>query len=99
MARCVIGTDLGITVQIKVEVGFKCKTSSRFGIDISLAAVQIVPVVIELPGVEPIFGYVFPKDGVNAIDRGSSKRLPTGVDALMDLRALVGDGYWIRATH
>ena len=41
---------------------------------------------------EAIGGGVFPEDGVGAVDGGSSEGLPAGVDALMDLCAVVCDG-------
>ena len=40
---------------------------------------------------QAVSGCVFPKDGVGAVDGGSSESLPTGVDAFMDLSAANGD--------
>ena len=41
---------------------------------------------------EAIGGGVFPEDGVGAVDGCSSEGLPAGVDALVDLCAVIGDG-------
>ena len=81
-----------VAIEIKVEVGFKGLCCRGIGIDPVLAA-HMVPVVIEIPGVESIGGSVFPEDCVDAIDLSGGKCFPAGVDALMNLSSLTaGDG-------
>ena len=41
---------------------------------------------------EAIGGDVFPEDGVGAVDGGGGEGLPAGVDALMDLLSVLGNG-------
>ena len=59
---------------------------------------EIFPVVIERPCVEGVGRGVFPEEGVAAVDVGSSKSLPTGVNAVVELCAISsGDGNGVAA--
>ena len=46
-----------ITIEIEVEVGFKGKSSAGIGINPVLAA-DIVPIAIEIPGVQTVGSFV-----------------------------------------
>ena len=86
-----------ITIEIEVEVGFKGKSSAGIGINPVLAA-DIVPIAIEIPGVQTVGSFVLPKNGVYTIHFCSSKGFPAAIDALMDLLAAIGDLDWIATT-
>ena len=49
----------------------------------------IRPVVIQRPGEKGVGPGIFPKDGVGAIDGGSSNDLPTGVKAVVDRSTVI----------
>ena len=53
---------------------------------------DVLPVVVEMPGMESVGGGVFPKDGVGAVDVCSSESLPPCKDTLVDLLSAIGDG-------
>ena len=80
-----------ITIEIKVEVGFKGNSSSGIGID-PVVATDVIPIAIKPPSVQAIGSFVLPKNGVYTINFCSSKGFPAVIDAFMDLCAVIGDG-------
>ena len=93
-AGCVDGAvntaNGSITIEIKVEVGFKGNSSTGIGIDPVLAT-DVVPIAIEPPSVQAIGRFVLPKNGVYTINCSSSEGFPAVIDAFIDLLAAIAD--------
>ena len=86
-----------ITIEIKVEVGFKGNSSTGIGIDPVLAT-DVIPIAIKPPSVQAVGSFALPKNGIYTINFCSSESFPAAIDTVIDLLTLLGDLDWAAAT-
>ena len=87
-----------ITIKIKIEVGFKGKSSTGIGINPAMAT-YMVPIVIEIPCMQAISSSIFPENSVDPTYFSSGEGFPASKDTFMNLGTTIGNLDWSSAIH